>query len=124
MRVQEVIYFLRWVSLTVLQMCCDIKLPGGFKQKRVKYCSTYFNIKLCRTRKQTDLLISLDKKLNIINCQFQIVSTILPPTACYFMTLVVIAISSKTRGCFWIIYVSFKLRKSRLKFLNLILVSS
>ena len=33
----------------------ELKLLEHFKQKVSKYCSTHFNIKVCRTHKQTDL---------------------------------------------------------------------
>ena len=40
----------------VLLMCYDIKFSEGLK-KGSKYCSTYFNIKVCGTHKHTDLCL-------------------------------------------------------------------
>ena len=51
----------------VLLMRYGIKLSEGLKQKRVKYCSTHFNIKLCRTHYNTDLFFILGIKNSTIN---------------------------------------------------------
>ena len=64
----------------------ELKFLESFKQKVSKYCSTHFNIKVCRTHKHTDLrlvsgilfiyqgviigYVNLRGKWNCVSCRY------------------------------------------------------